>query len=340
MQSLFHKIRQNRFFFLFILLFAYIKTVYIRILVRGELNLYIFTPEAAFAKLIEVYVLFLIVMFFIRKWQQSEIYQTKEMVKIFGTSLLMYVLIMQTFGLGIAFVFGNIQRNFNWETGALSSFSYLLDGIIYGSFILLYYYYQKNSKHMKLLASYNQALSDSRINQLKMQMNPHFLFNNLNILDQLINEDRHKASEFLIEFADIYRYVLQASDKKLVTIGEELVFAEQYFKLIQYKYGPAYQLTIKHTADGCIVPLTLQLLIENAIQHNAGTAENPVHITITAADHICITNNVIPKWSSKQTSGRALKNSIEQYKLLSQKPIEIYKSDNHFSVFIPIIQPQ
>lgn len=321
-------------------MFAYIQTVYSRILVRGELNLYIFTPEAAFAKLIEVYALFLIFMFFIKYWQQSEIYSTKEMLKIFGASIITYVILMQTFGLLIAYLFGNVERNFNCEAGSLSSFSYLLDGFIYGSFIIAYYYYHKNNKHQEQVVSYNQALSESRINQLKSQLNPHFLFNNLNVLDQLIEEDKHKASEFLNKFADIYRYVLQASDKKLVSIQEELAFVEQYFKLIQHKYGFAYQLKIEGSGFGYIVPITLQLLVENAIQHNLGVSKKPVHIKILVSDTICISNNIIPKWKAKPSSGRALQNIKEQYKLLTHKPIEILKSDNEFCVIIPLIPPQ
>jgi sensor histidine kinase YesM len=338
MIKFFFYIRQNQPFFVFILLFAYVQSIYSRVLVRGELNIYTFTPEAAIAKLIEVYLLFLVFMFFIKYWQPSERYSTKEMLKIFGSSILGYVLLMQTIGLLIAFLFGTIERNFNWETGALSSFSHLLDGFIYGSFIVAYYYYHKNKKHQEEVASYNQTLSESRITQLKAQLNPHFLFNNLNVLDQLIDEDKQKASEFLNEFADIYRYVLQATDKKLVPIHEELTFAMQYFKLIQHKYGDAYQLEIESSGSGYIVPLTLQLLIENAIQHNFGTSDTPICIKIKATDSICISNNCIPKRSSKPTSGRALQNIKEQYKLLTLAPIEIKNSDKEFSVLIPIIQ--
>jgi LytS/YehU family sensor histidine kinase len=262
------------------------------------------------------------------------------MIKIFASSLIVYLLIIQTISFLISFLFGNIERNFNWDTITLSSLTDLLDGFIYGSFILAYYYFHKNKKHQEQLASYNQALSESRINQLKTQLNPHFLFNNLNILDQLIEEDKHKASEFLNEFADIYRYVLQASDKKLVPVHEELAFAQQYFKLIQHKYGKAYQLKIESSGNGYIVPLTMQLLIENAIEHNFGSTENPIHIIIDVKDTIFISNNVIPKRSSKPTSGRALQNIKEQYKLLSHKPIEIQKSDSEFSIIIPIIPSQ
>lgn len=338
MKKIFLKIRENQHFFLFILVFAYLQSIYSRILVRGDLNLYIFTPEAAIAKLIEVGILFFVFYFFVKYWQKSEVFSTKEMIKIFSASLTVYLLVVQSISLLISFVFGNIDRNFSWNTIGLSSLTSLIDGFIYGSFIFAYYYYLKNKNHQEQLASYNHALSESRINQLKTQLNPHFLFNNLNVLDQLIEEDKHKASEFLNEFADIYRYVLQATDKKLVPMYEELAFAKQYFKLIQRKYGRAYQLKIEGSGSGYIVPLTLQLLIENSIQHNFGSTDNPIYIKIETTDTICISNNFIPKRSSKPTSGRALQNIKEQYKLLTHDPIVIEKSDSEFSVIIPIIR--
>jgi hypothetical protein len=318
-------------------LFAYVQSIYSRISVREKINAYTFTPDAALFSLLEAGVLFVILLYFIKRWQKSEVLRTKEILKVFGSSLIMHPLVMQIIGLVIALVFNSIERNFNKETFTYTTFTFFLNGFVYGSFFMAYNYYNQIKNHQQQLANYNQALSESRINQLKTQLNPHFLFNNLNVLDQLIEEDKHKASEFLNEFADIYRYVLQASEKKLVPLHEELAFSERYFKLIQHKYGIAYQLKIDNSGSGYIVPLTLQLLIENAIQHNYGSTESPVCIKINGTDVICISNNLIPKRSSKPTSGRALQNIKEQYKLLTNKPIEIRKTDEEFSVTIPII---
>jgi sensor histidine kinase YesM len=332
------KIHLNRYFLLFILLFAYVQSIYMRISIRQEINAYIFTPEGALSSLFKAGVLFIIIVSFIRKWQKSDVFSIKEMLKIFGSSLIMYLLIMQAIGLCIAFIFNNIERNFNQDTLIFTIFSDFLDGFIYSSFFLAYYYYNKSKNHQQQLANYHQALSESKIYQLKAQLNPHFLFNNLNVLDQLIEEDKHKASDFLNEFAEIYRYVLQTSDKKLISLNEELIFAEQYFKLIQHKYGNAYQMNIESKKNnGYIVPLTLQLLIENVLQHNLGTEENPIFIIISVGENIHILNNINLKRNVKSTHGRALSNLKEQYKLLANKPIEIQQSNNDFSVIIPII---
>jgi hypothetical protein len=338
MNKLLNTIYYNRHFLLFIFLFAYLQSVYIRIVIRQEINAYIFTPESAFATLISVGILFLILLYVIKNWQKSDVLEIKEMLKIFGISLVTFLITMKTMGFIVAFSFDTIERNFNRNTFILSTFSNLLDGIIYGSFFLAYYYYLQNIKKQKQLILVNQVISESKISQLKTQLNPHFLFNNLNVLDQLIEEDKNKASEFLNEFADIYRYVLQATDRKFVSIKEELIFAEHYFKLIEHKYGEAYQLKIKNkNSEGYIIPLTLQLLIENAVQHNLGTLKNPIEIEIEIDKSIKVTNNFIAKRNAKSTSGRALNNLKEQYKLLTKSPIVIDNTCSTFSVNIPII---
>jgi sensor histidine kinase YesM len=340
-KNIIRKIGENRGFLLFILLFAYVQSIYTRIVGRQLVNVYTFTPEAALATLMGASVLFLIILFFIRKWQKNDVFDTGTMLKIFGSSLLVFLVSMLLIGFLIALAFGNVARNFNADTLTISVFSHFLDGFIYGSFFLAYYYYQDNKKRQHELATYNEALAESKINQLKTQLNPHFLFNNLNVLDQLIEEDKDKASDFLNEFAEIYRYVLQSTDKELVLIEEEIDFARQYFKLIHYKYGSLYQLQIENkNTNGFIVPMTLQLLLENAVQHNLGTKENPVCIQIKTDANISVSNNINLKRNRKSTSGRALKNLKEQYGLLAEKQIEIHQTANIFSVSVPIINKQ
>lgn len=338
MKNILKQIRQNKSFLLFVLLFAYVQSIHVRIAIRGTLDQYIFTPEAAAATFISTCILFFVIDFFLKNWQKSSAFRITEILKIFSASLLVYLLVMKIISFLIALAFGTIEKNFNRETLIFTSFSDLIDGFIYGSFFLAYRYYKKNIVYQKQLLLYGQALSDSKINQLKTQLNPHFLFNNLNILDQLIEEDKTKASDFLNEFAEIYRYVLDASDKQMVPVKEELAFAEKYFNLIRYKYGKAYMLKVYHeNIKGNIVPLSLQLLLENAVQHNLGTQFNPVLISVYIREDVMVTNNIIPKRSIKKTSGRALKNLKEQYSMFTGQGLDILKTETEFTVIIPII---
>ncbi len=339
MHHILNKIRTHKYFLLFIFLFGYAQSVQIRFLIRRKISWYLFTPEAAVTKFISTCLFFLIMLFLIKKWQKAITFNIKETLKIFSTSLLLHVIILQSLGLCISFLFDNVERNFNFETLTHSLVSNFMDALIYGSFFLAYYYYQKNRNYQNQISTYNEALSENKINQLKTQLNPHFLFNNLNVLDQLIEEDKYKASDFLNEFAEIYRYVLEVSDKKLVTLTEELSFAKSYFSLMKHKYGNAFQLEInpKTNNNAFIVPLTLQLLLENAIKHNLGTENNPIEIIIKIGENIIVSNNIIKKQNQKLTSGRSLQNLKEQYLLLSNKEIEINHKKEAFTVTLPLI---
>lgn len=156
----------------------------------------------------------------------------------------------------------------------------------------------------------------------------------------MIEEDQAKASDFLNDFAELYRYVLEVSNKKLVSIKEELTFVQAYFRMMQYKLGNSYQLQLIAPAEinGFIAPLALQLLVENAIEHNIGKVNDPVNIQIELTDQLVITNNLVPKKSKKIGGGRALKNLSQQYQLLTEQPLEITKSETIFVVKVPIIK--
>ena len=341
MKTCLHKICRNRYFILFIMFFAYVQSIFIRVTEREEINAYTFTPEALFTSLYYAGILFVIILVLLKRGKQPEVFSVKELLKTFVFSLIVYLLAMKVSGFLLATAFHTVERNFNQRTFYYSLFADFLNGLIYGSFFLLYYYFKQSRAYQQEVAVYHQAIAENKIQQLKAQLNPHFLFNNLNILDQFIEEDKEKASGFLNRFAEIYRYVLQSSDKKIISLEEEIRFARDYFRLIQYKYEEAYQLVIEgRRRDGYIVPLTLQLLIENAIQHNLGTPEQPVIIKIELTDRIRFTNNIRLKKNVKPAGGRALLNLKEQYNLLTRETIEIYQTASSFSVVIPVIDRQ
>jgi sensor histidine kinase YesM len=339
MQKILSKLKQHRYFLSFILLFAYVQTVQERFSYRKVFDSLNFTPEAAVAQFFSACILFLITRSLINKWQKTGGLELKKIAYIFITSILIYYLIMLFLGLITALIFNTYERNFNTNTLVISSFMHVLNALIYGSFYLTYFYYRRNKVQIDSLNRYNQALAESKIIQLKNQINPHFLFNNLNVLDQLIEEDKNTASHFLNNFAELYRLVLEVSDKKLIPLKEEIAFAKNYFYLIQQKFGNAYNLVFNiHKEEGFIVPMTLQLLIENVIKHNLGSSQNPVIIEVHSSDKIIVTNTLNLKQKISLQSGKGLKNLEKQYKLLSNEKINIMKDEGIFSVTIPIIK--
>lgn len=325
---------KHRYFLLFILVFSYIKSVYQRILVRQEVNVYSFTPDAALGAMVEVGILYLVLLFFLKKWGAAK---PVVLLKILLVSLLSYVVFVQCFGYLIALIFNNVERNFNQTTFLWSTTSYFLNGIIYGSFFLGYVYYHASLRQNREMHAAVQAQAELKIAALRAQLNPHFLFNNLNVLDQLIEEDPALASRFLHRFSAIYRYVLRVSERKMVPLQEEMEFVKDYFSLISTKYGAAYSLNIAgEEVIGEVIPLSVQLLLENAVQHNVGTAAEPVEIFISLGDKIEVKNNKSPRFTPRESSGTGLKNLKEQYRLLSPFPLEIEETDTHFTVRIPL----
>jgi sensor histidine kinase YesM len=175
---------------------------------------------------------------------------------------------------------------------------------------------------------------------LKNQVNPHFLFNSLNVLSSLIEIDPKKASQYVQQLSDIMRYVLESRKRDLVPLKEELDFIEQFLQLQKLRFGDAlnYKIDIQDQDNGQIVPLALQLLVENAIKHNVIAQEQPLTIFIKEnGTKICVINDLQPKSQITSGSGVGLVNLKERYQFLSEKAIEVKECDQQFSVCIPII---
>jgi len=344
MVKLWRHLQLNKYFLSGVLIFAYLQSIRSRIAFNYPITPYTFTPEAALGSFINACIIFLIVNLQIRRNQQNVLKPSlRLLLKMLLISMIICLAIFNLISLLIALAFGSFGRNFIMPVFARNNFDAALNICIYGSFYMAYWYFQKNKRDSRQLATYHEALSDSKIAQLKSQLNPHFLFNNLNILDQLIEEDAGKASGFLHDFAELYRYSLQTSDKMLVSVSEEIQFAEKYFRLIEHKYDKAYYLHIndkvREASDKCIPPFTLQLLIENAVDHNLGTATQPVHIKIESSDDFFIVvNSRINKVSLKTHGGRSLRNLQEQYSLLTSARVRVTSTQTEFRVQLPVMK--
>lgn len=334
-------IRNHKWFLILIAIFTYLQSIQVRILVRQKVNIYTFTPDGGIATFISLCILFFILYKLINKSTFTQnIYEL--LLKALG-AIVIYLIVTNLTSFLISLSFNNIDRNFNVTTLLRSNTSNLLNGFIYTGFYLVYHFYLKNKRNQADIMTYNSALADSKISQLKAQLNPHFLFNNLNILDQLIYEDRDKASDFLAEFSEIYRYILKTSDKKLVTLEEELSFAHTYFELIQFRFEGSYELNVIEKYDAkakMLPPLTLQLLLENVIEHNSGSKDNPNVITVEVGENLTVSNQLRPKMSKKKDGGRALKNLKSQYELLTDKKIKIENESGFFSISLPLLSLQ
>ncbi len=210
-------------------------------------------------------------------------------------------------------------------------------------FYIIYFYnrYQQNRiKEQKVIAGTASAKFDA----LKNQLDPHFLFNSLNVLTSLIEENTDQAQKFTTSLSKVYRYVLEQKNKELVTVDEELQFAKTYMSLLKMRFEESIVFTMPEQAQNSeskVVPLSLQLLLENAVKHNMVTSSKPLHIKIYEdKGYLVVENNLQPKQIVKKSSGVGLSNIMQRYKLLTNRKIDINKEANRFAVAIPMLTKQ
>ena len=182
---------------------------------------------------------------------------------------------------------------------------------------------------------------ENELRLLKSQVDPHFLFNNLNTVDSLIDTDPKTAKLYLSKLSQLYRYLIHTKDDEVVDLDEELEFAKNYAFLLEQRYGGAYRFDFGATSsdDSLIPPGALQTCLENVVKHNGGTDKKPVLTTIKIdMDYVVVSNNKAPKLKAVESTGIGLTNLRARYKLLSDKDLAIIDQDN-FVVKLPLLKP-
>ncbi|WP_394660162.1 2TM domain-containing protein, partial [uncultured Chryseobacterium sp.] len=196
---------------------------------------------------------------------------------------------------------------------------------------------RKEVVEQKLIAKSANAQFES----LKNQLDPHFLFNSLNVLSSLIDENPNQAQKFTASMSKIYRYVLEQKDKELVTVEDEIEFARTYCDLLKTRFEDSVDFIFevrKEDYRRFVVPLSLQLLLENCIKHNFATSSKPLIIKIFSEnDTLCIENNLQVREQIKESSGIGLANIVQRYSLLTKRNVFIEKSEDYFKVKLPVL---
>lgn len=215
------------------------------------------------------------------------------------------------------------------------------------------YTFERWSQTLSETEKLKQANLQSRLEGLKHQINPHFLFNSLNSLSSLIDEDPERAERFIEELASVYRYLLQTNEHELVTLSNELRFIQSYYHLQRTRYGSGLTLEVDvadEYLEAQLPPLTLQLLVENAIKHNVVAADQPLQISIRTTTvpkagagesyqpgRLHVSNTLQRRPARVLSNGVGLVNIATKYKLLGQAPMEIDERDGSFTVTLPLL---
>ena len=227
-----------------------------------------------------------------------------------------------------------IKNNFMY-----TNFIELFLAILFTEFI--YYVFKKKEEEIevKKLIAENERY---KYNQLKSQINPHFLFNSLNILAAIVYKKKDDESgEYIEKLSDVYRYVLTNEEKKVITLISEIEFIKKYIEILKsrFKEGLIFEIDISQSALYRFVPtMSLQLLVENCIKHNIVATEKPIIIKIySEGDYIIVSNNKNLREEEVVSTGIGLKNLDERYRLIANKSIGIINQDDIFKVKIPLI---
>ena len=181
----------------------------------------------------------------------------------------------------------------------------------------------------------------AKFESLKNQLDPHFLFNSLNVLTSLIGENPNLAEKFTTKLSKVYRYVLEQRNKDLVPIEEELKFAKTYMELLGMRFEDAVEFNIPDSISNDalkIVPLSLQLLLENAVKHNVVSSSKPLTINIyEEANYLIIENNINPKEAIGKSTKVGLQNITDRYGLITQKGVKVENNNKTFKVSLPLL---
>ncbi|MGV3656883.1 MAG: sensor histidine kinase [Chitinophagaceae bacterium] len=221
----------------------------------------------------------------------------------------------------------------------------IIAGLVVNTFATFLHEGAERFEKWKVAITENEQLKkeymQSQLLGLKSQINPHFLFNSLNTLSSLINEDEKEAEDFLNQMSKVYRYLLRNNEEELVTLQTELQFIESYFYLLKMRHGRALQLQVAVDANDMhklLPPLTLQMLMENTLNNNVVTKNEPIvtQIVSTAGDWLEVRNNIHRK-SDECGLTENIDNITKKFRLLCQKEVAIIECNDERRIRIPLI---
>jgi len=220
------------------------------------------------------------------------------------------------------------------------AFIFMFLSLLVGNMILFFKNWKAATIQQEELKRAHLAL---QYQSLKDQVRPHFLFNSLSSLASLINSDTDKATQFVHKLSDVYRYVLEQRENELVPLKDDLKFMEDYIFLQKIRFGENLQVNTDLDLDGSrmVIPLSLQMLVDNAIKHNEISSDHPLVITITSTGngHVIVKNNLQRKEISENSLGTGLENLRKQMGYYSDDPLLVQEEAEAFIVRMPTLLP-
>jgi two-component system, LytTR family, sensor kinase len=268
-----------------------------------------------------------------------------------GKRVLVHLLLSVGYSAMIIFIGSFVSNSFTDNmpmsgSDFLKITSIILAALVLMSVILLtlevstqFFRHWKNS--LVEIEKYRAESLQAQLQNLKNQINPHFLFNNMSVLSSLVYKDQDKAVEFISQLSKVYRYLLDNQNNELVPVDEELVFIRSYIFLLQIRFDRNLVIRVDVNREDLarlIPPMALQILIENAIKHNEASSEHPLTITVDSAEgKLIVTNNLQLRPRHEPGSQTGLKNIRARYRFFTTDPVEVISDTNFFIVKIPLL---
>ncbi|MEZ5403525.1 MAG: sensor histidine kinase [Bryobacteraceae bacterium] len=184
-----------------------------------------------------------------------------------------------------------------------------------------------------------RAKAQAELASLREQIDPHFMFNCLNTLAGLTEEDPERATDFTVALADVYRYILRTRERDLVPVREEVDFVRNYYSLLRLRFDDGVELSLPSEAplDASIPPAALQTALENAVKHNEFSAANPLVVSVEwSGDEVVVRNRKAPRPRTPETAAVGLRNLDERCRLSLNRPIRVMNQDGYFEVGLPL----
>jgi len=225
-----------------------------------------------------------------------------------------------------------------FSVGFIWAISITVFGIVVGNGFLFFKNWKQSAINEEILKREKLAIE---YEALRNQVNPHFLFNSLTALTTLVHQDADKAEAFIRKFSDVYRYILENRDQEIVSLGNELILIRNMAYLYHYRHGDnlRIKLDIDPAGNKYILPMALQMLLENALKHNIISEVKPLTVRIFEdEDFVVAWNNLQLKNNVQDSNNVGLGNIRLRYSYLSEKPVTIDKTDQYFQVKIPILK--
>lgn len=325
--------------------------------VYSDLNITFTQGDKVFGETISDFYLFIILLIMVLGvWEGNRLIESKILKRIRFKSgdnlnvllsffLLSLVNVVAISVLGIVLASFSTGYDFSFSTSQFNlalAFSFRVNLFLHCVNAIIFYV--NRYKEAQVEAEKMKQISlESKYEALKNQINPHFLFNSLNVLSSLVYKNQDLASEFIDKLSNVYRYLLNNRDKKLITLSEELDFIRSYTYLLKTRFQENLNFKIDISNESLskqIPPASLQLLFENAIKHNIISKSNPLDIMISTngEDYIYVSNSYQPKpKGSVESNGLGLDNIRDRYKFFTDNEVLIKNDEKNFKVGIPLI---